>query len=76
MTKPTQRASARANDTMRKSLEDLARVLMHTGAAMMAEVTGSVVTALEEMEGAASALIADRKAQITAELSARTEGTA
>ncbi|RWN29342.1 MAG: hypothetical protein EOR96_31960 [Mesorhizobium sp.] len=61
---------------MRKSLEDLARSLIAAGAAMMADVTGSVVTTLEEMEGVASALIADKKAQIAAELSARTEGTA
>ncbi|TIL85169.1 MAG: hypothetical protein E5Y73_30145 [Mesorhizobium sp.] len=76
MTKSFERASGRANAAMRKSLEDLARSLMSAGAAIMADVTGSVVTTLEEIEGVASALIADKKAQITAELSARTEGTA
>lgn len=84
MTNTTQRASARTHSrastfgtpmTKEEQIQ-LARGLMAAGAAMMAEVTGSVLTAIEEMEVAASALIADRKAQITAELSARTEGTA
>lgn len=67
-----------ASDERRKEQQlDVARNLMVAGAEMVFRLTGSGLKALEEMEAAASAMLAAHNAEIAAEVATlETKGSA